>query len=224
MSWRVRSFRISAHSESGTGESACSADLKLANGSLSFVTMPRAYHTGFLKWFKERARAIRYSQAHPKGDIAMVKHWMGTVVAVAIGLGLAGASARADQDPDWRLAPFATDGCSSFPGGDPFDPVRWQHCCVAHDRAYWAGGTYDDRWNADVALKECVAETGADWVADLMFEGVRVGGSPYLPTPFRWGYGWPWIIGYRELEPSELDQVRSLEPLDLGAVPVVGSW
>jgi len=26
-----------------------------------------------------------------------------------------------------------------------------------------------------------------------MFVGVRVGGTPYLPISFRWGYGWPYL-------------------------------
>jgi hypothetical protein len=37
---------------------------------------------------------------------------------------------------------------------------------------------------------------------------VRVGGSPYWPTRFRWGYGWPWPRGYRALTPAERDQIQ----------------
>ena len=36
-----------------------------------------------------------------------------------------------------------------------------------------------------------------------MLGGVRVGGSPYWPTQFRWGYGWPYPRGYQALSPDE---------------------
>jgi len=41
-----------------------------------------------------------------------------------------------------------------------------------------------------------------------MFTGVRVGGTPYLPTSFRWGYGWPYPRAYGELNTVELEQVK----------------
>jgi hypothetical protein len=43
--------------------------------------------------------------------------------------------------------------------------------------------------DADNRLKECVAGVGEPAIAQLMMAGVRVGGTPYLPTEFRWGYG-----------------------------------
>jgi len=43
-----------------------------------------------------------------------------------------------------------------------------------------------------------------------MLAGVRVGGTPYLPTRFRWGYGWPWPRGYRALTDIERQQVENL--------------
>jgi hypothetical protein len=33
--------------------------------------------------------------------------------------------------------------------------------------------------------------------------GVFVGGTPFLPTPFRWGYGWPYFRGYGVLSTEE---------------------
>jgi hypothetical protein len=41
-----------------------------------------------------------------------------------------------------------------------------------------------------------------------MLAGVRVGGTPFLPTTFRWGYGWPYPKLYGELSENELEQVR----------------
>ena len=29
-----------------------------------------------------------------------------------------------------------------------------------------------------------------------MYIGVRIGGPPWYPVPFRWGYGWDWPHGY----------------------------
>ncbi|TJY61178.1 hypothetical protein E4T66_10300 [Sinimarinibacterium sp. CAU 1509] len=102
------------------------------------------------------------------------------------------------------LRPFTTDACSLFPDGDAEDASRWSECCVAHDQLYWRGGTATQRRHADVALRDCVlAHTGRQHLADLMFRGVRIGGSPLLPTPFRWGYGWRYGRGYAPLTPDE---------------------
>jgi len=50
-------------------------------------------------------------------------------------------------------------------------------------------------------------------IAELMLAGVRVGGTPYLPTRFRWGYGWPYFFrGYKALAEDELKQIEALEP------------
>ena len=40
-----------------------------------------------------------------------------------------------------------------------------------------------------------------------MLAGVRVGGSPWLPTQFRWAYGWPYLRGYKEVDEDEAQQV-----------------
>ena len=81
---------------------------------------------------------------------------------------------------------FTTDGCSLWP-----DSV-WVRCCVIHDRAYWCGGSFRERMEADRQLRSCVADSGHSVVAFLMRGAVLVGGTQYLPTSFRWGYGWPY--------------------------------
>jgi len=133
-----------------------------------------------------------------------------------------------------KLAPFKSDGCSggqsagwdllarTFPelakrhGSLP----PWQLCCVAHDRAYHAGGgrradagaSYTARRRADDQLRQCVIQTGerrmqvlmADYglsrnqvsalyrsIADVMYQTVRLGGVPCTGLPWRWGFGWP---------------------------------
>jgi hypothetical protein len=85
---------------------------------------------------------------------------------------------------------FTTDGCSAWPDG------HWQLCCVEHDVAYWCGGGIETRRAADIALRTCVTQRGSPMIADLMYLGVRLGGMPWLPFPWRWGYGWDWPHHY----------------------------
>lgn len=109
-----------------------------------------------------------------------------------------------------ELQPFESDGCSSFPDGTFQQSELWLSCCTDHDYAYWQGGTYRDRMNADQALRSCVASVGEAEVALIMLVGVRVGGTPFLPTRFRWGYGWPYLRGYKALSDKELEQVEAM--------------
>ncbi len=114
------------------------------------------------------------------------------------------------------LKPFTTDGCSSFPDGTPDNRALWVNCCIRHDLSYWKGGTSQERLDADLALQNCVKAVGETEVARLMLAGVRAGGSPYFPTPYRWGYGWPYARGYRTLSTDELVQVQQrLQDLEL---------
>lgn len=103
---------------------------------------------------------------------------------------------------------FKTDGCSSFPNGTGKQQELWLSCCISHDEAYWVGGSYQERVNADKDLKDCVAEVGEPEIAQLMLAGVRVGGTPFLPTTFRWGYGWQYPRLYRELTEQEKEIVE----------------
>lgn len=126
------------------------------------------------------------------------------LVALALALGACASTPG--------LKPFTTDGCSQFP--DRLEAVGkdWCLCCVAHDRAYWRGGTPEERLQADQALRACVrsASGNAD-LASQMYAGVRVGGTAYLPTSFRWGYGWAYGRFYRPLQPDEVEAADKLE-------------
>ncbi|WP_341503933.1 hypothetical protein [Gallaecimonas sp. GXIMD4217] len=110
-----------------------------------------------------------------------------------------------------KLKRFTSDGCSAFPDGTLAQQQLWLACCTAHDRAYWQGGSYRQRLEADLALKSCVEQVGEPQIALLMLAGVRVGGSPLWPTPFRWGYGWPYPRPYGELSGEELAQILAME-------------
>ena len=108
------------------------------------------------------------------------------------------------------LKPFTTDGCSAFPNGTLNQKSLWIECCIRHDLAYWKGGTYEERLEADQGLKECVSQVGEPEIAQLMLAGVRVGGSPYIPTTYRWGYGWPYPRGYKALSNEENLEVQQM--------------
>lgn len=110
-----------------------------------------------------------------------------------------------------EIRPFESDGCSSFPDGSFEQNQLWLSCCVAHDRAYWKGGTYADRLAADKELEACVSAVGESEIALLMLTGVRVGGTPYFPSTFRWGYGWPFPRGYKALTEDEIRQIEAME-------------
>ena len=98
------------------------------------------------------------------------------------------AAARPEQ-PDHK---FTSDGCSMWPDDG------WVACCVEHDVAYWCGGTAESRVRADAVLDACVQTEGnrSHHLGDLMYWGVRVGGTPWQPFPWRWGYGFDGIRGY----------------------------
>lgn len=110
------------------------------------------------------------------------------------------------------LQPFSTDGCSLFPDRSYISNADWCSCCLAHDLAYWRGGTEQERLNADIALKNCVQKSTKNPVlANLMYEGVRLGGGPYFFTSYRWGYGWKVGRAYAPLTKDENAEADRLE-------------
>ena len=89
---------------------------------------------------------------------------------------------------------FKSDGCSLWFDGD------WVECCIRHDIVYWQGGSRYERHIADADLERCVSKSGHPIVANLMHIGVRMGGVWWLPTPFRWGFGW----NYPQYGPADI--------------------
>ena len=74
------------------------------------------------------------------------------------------------------------------------ETLPWKECCVVHDRAYYYGGTREEKEAADEALKKCVAQKLDDdsvglLLGSAMEAAVRIGGLPYFSTSYRWGYG-----------------------------------
>jgi hypothetical protein len=118
--------------------------------------------------------------------------------------------------------PFTTDGCSLFPDRSITGKTDWCDCCLAHDLAYWKGGTAEDRLTADKNLKACVEQKTKDHaLAETMYLGVRAGGGPQVKSPFRWGYAWPYGRGYQALTPDELAAVKLLEDAYLAQNPLL---
>ena len=110
----------------------------------------------------------------------------------------------ADRKSEGILSDFSSDGCSLFPDRSLINADDWCDCCFEHDIAYWKGGTEEERLAADIALRECILEkTGNTELAELMYEGVRFGGSPYFYNWYRWGYGWSYERKYQALTPEE---------------------
>lgn len=110
---------------------------------------------------------------------------------------------------DNRIKDFESDGCTLFPDSSAILKKDWCECCFKHDIAYWQGGTRDERLKADMALKDCVLKkTGNKNLAELIYRGVRVGGSPYFYNWYRWGYGWDYKRKYKKLSDEEKKQVE----------------
>ncbi len=144
---------------------------------------------------------------------AVVTQYRPVLSLLLCAAGLAASlSLPANADPkadSLRLAPFVSDGCSAWPDGTFAQANLWLSCCETHDKAYWMGGTREQRKQADEALRDCVADIGQPEIAEIMLAGVRVGGSPWWPTSFRWGYGWPWPRGYRALDDADRRAVKA---------------
>jgi hypothetical protein len=74
------------------------------------------------------------------------------------------------------------------------EELPWRKCCEVHDRAYYYGGTRDEKKAADEALKQCVAQTIDQDITGILLGSameiaVTIGGLPYFNTSYRWGYG-----------------------------------
>jgi len=95
--------------------------------------------------------------------------------------------------------PFRTDGCSMSPDG-MFTGETWQDCCVDHDITYWCGGSRAERADADKKFGRCISERYHAWWGALMQVGVCVGGAPWIPAYWRWGYGHKYPAGYTDPE------------------------
>lgn len=108
---------------------------------------------------------------------------------------------------------FVSDGCTAFPDGN------YRECCEAHDLDYFKGGSFSERRASDKRLYRCVKAKGG-WKnkvrAPMMYLGVRVFGTGWLPTPFRWGFGKKEIYRAKdEAEKEASDESSSKEKVEI---------
>ena len=95
--------------------------------------------------------------------------------------------------------------CASALGAGPVPPnachvdgctlaadLNFASCCNQHDERYWSGGTPEMRRDVDRELRSCIAAEGHPTLSQIYYLGVRLLGTPLLPTPWRWGFGWPY--------------------------------
>jgi hypothetical protein len=121
------------------------------------------------------------------------------LAAIAIILFIGSSTAWAQMSSDDVLpSGQKSDGCTLIAEGKIHD------CCVAHDKEYFQGGTRHQRRNSDKRLYECVCKKGGwdKFFAPFIWLGVRIGGLPFLPTKFRWGFGTK-LKGYAKQPPVE---------------------
>jgi len=107
-----------------------------------------------------------------------------------------------------KLNDFQTDGCSAYPDGFPHtNEYEWLHCCIAHDMAYWVGGTKLEKVVADQHLNQCVSEATNQTHGTIMELGVALGGTPFINTTWKWGYGWNKSLHFSELDDSHKEKI-----------------
>lgn len=121
-----------------------------------------------------------------------------------------------DHRPHTELRPFETDGCTMAPDGTINRPRLWRDCCVAHDLAYWGGGSKDERNATDAKLQACIKKKAGPGYAFIFRAGVFIGSlSPIRLESKRWGNAWYERAGYRTLSNEELqrliDQLNTIE-------------
>ena len=112
-----------------------------------------------------------------------------------------------------ELADFHFDGCTCFPEGTLKQPKLWEEHCRQHDYLYWKGGTREERKAADRRFREGIRGEGKPLIAQVAYTGVRIGGTPWLPTSWRWGFGWKeFPRGYRALSEEETRRIEAACP------------
>lgn len=111
-----------------------------------------------------------------------------------------------------QIKKFRSDGCSRWPEGSGDKPHRWLKCCFQHDIAYWVGGAEKYRKIADKEFKQCLNKVSSSFMSNIMYTGVRIGGSAAFDTDYQWGYGWNYDRGYLALNLKEKEYIKNIMP------------
>lgn len=137
------------------------------------------------------------------------------------------------------MKPWTTDGCTDFgfnsriiAYADPKLAADILVACYHHDFGYWKGGTLADRVRVDDEFYNVIHRALVEWevrergeadpydaervlelVDDVYRLSVRVGGSPFWPTSWRWGYSHPWLRWWAPVDKALEDEalLRLLE-------------
>ncbi len=120
----------------------------------------------------------------------MPKNHTPTLYLIAIAIIAISTSAVASHLKQPPI-PYSDDGCSCVPD------FNFVQCCRDHDRAYYHGGSAEQRARADERFRQCIREKGHGVLDDVYYIGVRINAVPWLPTPFRWGFGYSFRKGHR---------------------------
>lgn len=110
------------------------------------------------------------------------------IAALCAHYELPALAARIAADPPRN--PFVSDGCTGWV--NQWQGVNLYPACFLHDLKYWAGYPDEDveRLIADAELMIDVARLlGGIRMAEVMFNGVRLGGHAGFRASFSWGFG-----------------------------------
>jgi hypothetical protein len=110
------------------------------------------------------------------------------IAAICAHFELPALAARIAKDPPPK--PFVSDGCTGWI--NEWQGVSIYPACFLHDLKYWAGypGEEVERLVADAELMVDVARLlGGTRMAEVMFNGVRIGGREGFRASFSWGFG-----------------------------------
>lgn len=101
-----------------------------------------------------------------------------------------------DED-EATLQKVQTYHCEHLP--EKFAVDQWGHCCSALDLEYWRGGTFIAQREANDAFRSCLGDVYPEsYVPIIAYYGLYVVNSPFIPTSWRWGYGWDFGHGFRD--------------------------
>ena len=82
---------------------------------------------------------------------------------------------------------FQSDGCTLWP--QAILDISWEESCLEHDIKYWFGGPEEERLKADEKLRDDINKI-MPGMGDIVYLGVKAGGTNLIPFPWHWGYGW----------------------------------
>jgi len=87
--------------------------------------------------------------------------------------------------------------CANLP--EKLAVEKWGNCCSELDREYWRGGTFIAQREANSAFRTCLGDVYPEsYMPIIAYYGLYAVSSPFVPTSWRWGYGWDFGHGFRD--------------------------